>query len=82
MVSILNDHSDMKKLSAQWVFRSKRNKIDHNSNHVGTWKDYLTLVNNNPEEFFCSFITMEEIWIHQVAVGPMRFPFCELAPKK
>jgi histone-lysine N-methyltransferase SETMAR len=62
VVSILNDHLGMRKLSARWVPRLLT--VDHKRNRVTTSQEGLALFNRNMEDFLHRFVTVDETWIH------------------
>lgn len=62
VVSILNDHLGMRKLSARWVPRLLT--IDHKRNRVTISQECLALFNRNMNEFLRRFVTVDETWIH------------------
>ena len=62
VVSILNDHLGMRKLSARWVPRLLT--VDHKRNRVTTSQEGLALFNRNMEDFLRRFVTVDETWIH------------------
>ena len=60
--NILHQHLGMKKLSARWVPRLLT--VDHKRNRVRCSKDGLQLFQQNPQDFRCRFVTVDETWIH------------------
>ncbi|CAK1604048.1 unnamed protein product [Parnassius mnemosyne] len=62
VVSILNNHLGMRKLSARWVPRLLT--VDHKRNRVTTSQEGLALFNRNMEEFLHRFVTVDKTWIH------------------
>ncbi|XP_022822885.1 histone-lysine N-methyltransferase SETMAR-like [Spodoptera litura] len=62
VVSILNDHLGMRKLSARWVPRLLT--IDDKRKRVTISQKCLALFNRNINEFLRRFVTVDETWIH------------------
>ncbi|XP_017486515.1 PREDICTED: histone-lysine N-methyltransferase SETMAR-like, partial [Rhagoletis zephyria] len=60
--NILQNHLDMRKLSARWVPRLLT--THHKQTRVSISNDCLSMLNANPQEFWRRFVTVDETWIH------------------
>jgi len=56
VISIVHEQLGMKKLSARWVPRL----LDHKRDRVTISKQYLEMIQRNPDEFLRQFITVDE----------------------
>jgi histone-lysine N-methyltransferase SETMAR len=51
-----------KKISARWM--SRLLTVDNKRNRAVASKARLSLMQRNPDKFFCRFVTVDETWIH------------------
>lgn len=60
--TILNDHLQMKKLSARWVPRSLT--LEQKAKRVTYSEECLGILKKNEEDFFHRYVTMDETWVY------------------